>query len=117
MFIFYIILVCTVVFITVLKIAAMLFSEKLSLSREEITSYECGFEFKSRARLPFSFRYYLLTLVFLLFDLELVFLVFLPMSVFYRFSIRFFLVIFFFIIILLLGLAYEWLDGSLEWVI
>jgi len=107
MFIFYIVLIFTMLFIFFLKIAAMLLSEKTSLFREEITSYECGFEFKSRARLPFSFRYYLLTLIFLLFDLELVFLVFLPISFFFSFSVSSLLVLLFFLSVLILGLIYE----------
>ena len=44
--------------------------------REETTPYECGFEHHSLARVPFSLRYFFLTLVFLLFDLEIVLLVF-----------------------------------------
>ncbi len=53
--------------------------------REELTPYECGFEHHSLPRIPFSMRYFLLTLVFLLFDLEIVLLVFVSQILFSNF--------------------------------
>ena len=76
MFIALSVILCATIVVRVLKVISIFTSEKVILSREELTSYECGFEFKSNARVPFSFRYFLLTLVFLMFDLELIFLVF-----------------------------------------
>lgn len=61
-----------------LSLVAFLIREHLQLSREEISSYECGFEHAGHSRVPFSFRYFLLTLIFLVFDIEIVFLLFLP---------------------------------------
>jgi len=100
-------LTLTSIFIVVLKIAAVLVAEKPKLSREELTYYECGFESKSTSRIPFSFRYFLLTLIFLLFDLEILFLAIVPLNVFY--SVAFFevRVIMVFLLILVRGLAYE----------
>jgi len=57
-----------------LKLLSAGISESSSLMREELSSYECGFEHHNLSRLPFSFRYFLLTLIFLLFDLEVVLL-------------------------------------------
>lgn len=79
-----------------------------SFSREEVTSYECGFEQNSLARVPLSIRYFMLTLVFLLFDLEVMLLVFTPLD----FSIGFRsyyvgLVSVGFILILFAGLLFE----------
>ena len=114
MFIALSVILCVTIVVRVLKVISIFTSEKVILSREELTSYECGFEFKSSARLPFSFRYFLLTLVFLIFDLELIFLVFLPLKVFVSFQLKHLVLIAFFMVILILGLVYEWLDGALE---
>lgn len=58
--------------VLVLKFAAFLLREKALLNREEMSSYECGFEHHNVSRVPFSLRYFFLTLIFLLFDLEIV---------------------------------------------
>ncbi len=100
-----------------LKIVAYAVGEKVLLQREELTPYECGFEHHSLARIPFSLRYFFLTLIFLIFDLEILFLVFCPFVIYSSFRILSFLVIVFFICFLFLGLIYEWNDGTLEWVI
>jgi len=61
-----------------LKVLSFFISEKSPLMREEISSYECGFEHHSLSRVPFSLRYFFLTLIFLLFDLEIVLIMFIP---------------------------------------
>lgn len=86
-----------------------------SFSREEVTSYECGFEQYSLSRIPLSIRYFILTLVFLIFDLEIVLLVFSPFDIlrFINSSYAYFVSLSF-ILILTIGLLFEWYDGSLE---
>jgi len=64
--------------VSILRIASLAISEGVLLDREEVSAYECGFEHVSYSRLPFSFRYFFLTLIFLIFDIEVVFLLFLP---------------------------------------
>lgn len=103
--------------VVVLKLVSLLIRERVILTREELTSYECGFEHHGLSRIPFSLRYFFLTLIFLLFDLEIILLLFFPYS--FVFSLEFVSIfsVVVFIIILFLGLLYEWYDGSLEWVI
>lgn len=102
--------------IVLLKFVSFLVSEKVLLIREEVSSFECGFEHHNVARVPFSLRYFFLTLIFLLFDLEIVLIIFLPYILFsVNYVIRL-LILLTFIIILYLSLVYEWNDGSLEWV-
>nr|YP_010570397.1 NADH dehydrogenase subunit 3 [Ophiophthalmus serratus]UZG65885.1 NADH dehydrogenase subunit 3 [Ophiophthalmus serratus] len=77
--------------------------------------YECGFDPLNSSRLPFSFRFFLIAILFLIFDLEIALLIPLPFSLnftYYQNSI-FFLALF--IIILSIGLYYEWISGGLEW--
>jgi NADH-ubiquinone oxidoreductase chain 3 len=84
-----------------------LIAEKVLLNREELSPYECGFEHHNVSRIPFSLRYFFLTLIFLLFDLEIVLMLFIPYSIF---SFSFFVsivILVFFIFILFLRLIYE----------
>lgn len=103
--------------VVVLKLASLLLAESSLLMREELTSYECGFEHHRLSRVPFSLRYFFLTLIFLLFDLEIILLLFSPYSSFFSFSHASVFLIVSFVMFLFLGLLYEWKDGRLEWVI
>lgn len=113
-----IILFCAVVsafIVLLLKLVSSLICEATVLSRQELSPYECGFEHTGSSRVPFSLRYFFLTLLFLLFDLEIVLLLFMPML---SISLRVLSCVSFglcFISFLLLGLLYEYLDGTLEW--
>lgn len=107
MFIIRTLLALSFILILLLKIAAYFLSEKAPLMREEIRTYECGFEHHSLSRVPFSLRYFFLTLIFLLFDLEIVLMMFLPSLIFsvsYTFSL---LILSSFLVILFLSLIYE----------
>nr|YP_010555949.1 NADH dehydrogenase subunit 3 [Comatella stelligera]UYR95517.1 NADH dehydrogenase subunit 3 [Comatella stelligera] len=83
---------------------------------QKVSPYECGFDPLNSARVPFSFRFFLVAILFLLFDLEIALLFPLPYSLFLLFNS--FYVIFissFFLVLLTLGLIYEWINGGLEW--
>lgn len=116
MFLLIILRLLSFMLVVVLKLASILLAESSLLIREELTSYECGFEHHSLSRVPFSLRYFFLTLIFLLFDLEIILLLFSPYSSFFRFSYSSIFLIISFVLFLFLGLLYEWKDGSLEWV-
>nr|YP_009025029.1 NADH dehydrogenase subunit 3 [Pseudaesopia japonica]AHN95311.1 NADH dehydrogenase subunit 3 [Pseudaesopia japonica] len=84
-------------------------------NHEKLSPYECGFDPTSSARLPFSLRFFLVAILFLLFDLEIALLLPLPwadqlpnplLTFFWTCTI---------LILLTLGLAYEWAQGGLEW--
>jgi len=90
-----------------LKIVSYFISEKVLLNREELRPYECGFEHHNVSRIPFSLRYFFLTLIFLLFDLEIVLILFIPYSLFtVSFTVSL-LVLLCFLLILFLSLLYE----------
>ena len=96
-------------------ILASLLSKKSILDREKCSPYECGFNPKGSARLPFSLRFFLIAVIFLIFDVEITLL--LPIA-----SILNIVNIFswlitrtLFLLILLIGLYYEWYQGALEW--
>ena len=76
-------------------------------NREENRRYECGFEQNTIARIPISIRYFMLTLVFLVFDIEIILLVFAPIELFMGSGLIVRLVSILFIILLFIGLLIE----------
>lgn len=77
-------------------------------------AYECGIPAFKDARLPFDVRYYLVAILFILFDLETAFLF--PWAVSLRkIGLPGFYAMAFFIAVLVLGFIYEWRKGALEW--
>lgn len=76
--------------------------------------YECGFAPYQDARLPFDVRFYLVAILFILFDLEIAYLV--PWSAVFRdLSWAPFAAMGFFVLLLIVGFVYEWKKGALEW--
>lgn len=83
-------------------------------SREKLTPYECGIVPVGNARERFSVSFYLVGMLFILFDVEVVFLY--PWAVVYKDLKWFgFLEMFFYIAILLAGYIYVWKKGALDW--
>lgn len=91
-------------------------TKKFLWDRENLRSFECGFNTKDQGLLPFRFRFYLLANIFLVFDVELIllfpFIVKFLGSLFWIYSLIFSI----FLFILSLGLFYEWNQKMLEWV-
>nr|YP_010242273.1 NADH dehydrogenase subunit 3 [Torpedo marmorata]QTJ25406.1 NADH dehydrogenase subunit 3 [Torpedo marmorata] len=82
---------------------------------EKLTPFECGFDPLGTARLPFSIRFFLVAILFLLFDLEIALLLPLPWADQLNNPTLTILWAAIIIILLTLGLIYEWLQGGLEW--
>ena len=81
---------------------------------EKLSPYECGFEAFEDARMKFDVRYYLVAILFILFDLEIAFLF--PWAIVLReLGLFGFLAMMVFLGILLVGFVYEWMKGALEW--
>lgn len=105
-------------FLTVgLIIISIFLGQRSRRNRDKLVAFECGFDPIRRSRSPFSFRFFLLALLFLIFDVEVV----LIFSFCYRLKISFLalsgwsLVFFFlFFLILLLGLVHEANEGALR---
>ncbi len=82
--------------------------------QEKLSPYECGFEAFEDARMKFDVRYYLVAILFIIFDLEIAFLF--PWGVVLReIGLFGFLAMVVFLGILVVGFAYEWKKGALEW--
>ncbi|MEO5362049.1 MAG: NADH-quinone oxidoreductase subunit A [Magnetococcus sp. DMHC-8] len=81
---------------------------------EKSAQYECGFAPLSRVRLPFDVRFYLLSILFVVFDIEAAFLF--PWAVaFKEIGVAGFVEMLLFLLVLLVGYAYLWKKGALEW--
>ena len=87
---------------------------------EKLSPYECGFEAFEDARMKFDVRYYLIAILFILFDLEIAFLV--PWATIFKdivasdtIKIFGFVEMLVFIAILVVGFIYAWVKGALEW--
>jgi NADH-quinone oxidoreductase subunit A len=81
---------------------------------EKLSPYECGFEAFEDARMKFDVRYYLVAILFILFDLEIAFL-FPWAAVINEIGFAGFLSMMLFLAILTVGFIYEWMKGALEW--
>nr|UYG54274.1 NADH dehydrogenase subunit 3 [Leptocoma sericea]UYG54277.1 NADH dehydrogenase subunit 3 [Leptocoma sericea]UYG54281.1 NADH dehydrogenase subunit 3 [Leptocoma sericea]UYG54296.1 NADH dehydrogenase subunit 3 [Leptocoma sericea]UYG54300.1 NADH dehydrogenase subunit 3 [Leptocoma sericea] len=82
---------------------------------EKLSPYECGFDPLGSARLPFSIRFFLVAILFLLFDLEIALLLPLPWATQLQSPITTLTLASSLILLLILGLIYEWIQGGLEW--
>nr|YP_010852308.1 NADH dehydrogenase subunit 3 [Desmaulus extinctorium]WGH72840.1 NADH dehydrogenase subunit 3 [Desmaulus extinctorium] len=83
--------------------------------REKSSPFECGFDPISSARLPFSLRFFLLAIIFLVFDVEIVLLFPVLSVLMVSFSLSLVLGAVLFLFVLILGLFHEWQEGSLDW--
>ena len=98
-------------------VAPMVLGKLLGPSRpdpEKLSPYECGFEAFEDARMKFDVRYYLVAILFILFDLEIAFLF--PWAVALNdIGLAGFVAMMLFLGILVVGFVYEWMKGALEW--
>jgi NADH-quinone oxidoreductase subunit A len=87
---------------------------------EKLSPYECGFEAFEDARMKFDVRYYLIAIIFILFDLEIAFLF--PWAAIFKEIVETpaiklfgFVEMMVFVVILVVGYVYAWAKGALEW--
>lgn len=99
----------SLIIIALPKLLAKNIPEKAKLS-----GYECGFDPFSDARGKFDVRFYLVAILFIIFDLEITFLI--PWSIsLKKIGAAGFYSMMFFLIMLIVGFVYEWRKGALEW--
>nr|YP_010029075.1 NADH dehydrogenase subunit 3 [Lamottemys okuensis]QOU09955.1 NADH dehydrogenase subunit 3 [Lamottemys okuensis] len=109
------IVLLTNVFLSLILIMIAFWLPQMNLYSEKANPYECGFDPTSSARLPFSMKFFLVAITFLLFDLEIALLLPLPWAVQTTNTMTMTLMALILITILSIGLAYEWSQKGLEW--
>nr|YP_010626018.1 NADH dehydrogenase subunit 3 [Inocellia elegans]WBK02777.1 NADH dehydrogenase subunit 3 [Inocellia elegans] len=99
----------------IMMIICSIISKKTFMDREKNSPFECGFDPMNSARIPFSMHFFLIAVIFLIFDVEIT-LIF-PLIMVFNFTIllNWILINLFFMIILLLGIYHEWNQGALDW--
>nr|QLY90311.1 NADH dehydrogenase subunit 3 [Simulium angustipes] len=94
---------------------ASILSKKATIDREKSSPFECGFDPINSARLPFSLRFFLIAIIFLIFDVEIALILPTVMILNTSNMIWWSSTTLFFIFILLIGLYHEWNQGALNW--
>ncbi len=104
--------VATVIAVALLALGSVLGPK--SPGADKMSPYECGFEAFEDARMQFDVRYYLFAILFIVFDLEIAFLV--PWAVvFTKIGVLALIEVAMFLVLLLIGFVYAWKKGALEW--
>ncbi|YP_009170638.1 NADH dehydrogenase subunit 3 (mitochondrion) [Phlebotomus papatasi] len=116
---FSLLMITSIVFLisfVVMGLASIL-SKKTIIDREKNSPFECGFDPKVNSRLPFSLQFYLIGIIFLIFDIEIALL--LPMILSFKISnISIWMwTSIIFLLILIIGLFHEWYQGALNWTV
>nr|APT41483.1 NADH dehydrogenase subunit 3 [Viannamyia furcata] len=110
-------LIASIIFIlsNIIMLLAAILSKKSLIDREKSSPFECGFDPKTTSRLPFSLQFYLIAIIFLIFDIEIALL--LPMILSFNIShlTLWTATSILFLLILILGLFHEWIMGALHW--
>nr|YP_010454189.1 NADH dehydrogenase subunit 3 [Sepietta neglecta]QXJ42218.1 NADH dehydrogenase subunit 3 [Sepietta neglecta] len=98
-----------------LLILGLIINKRSYKDREKNSPFECGFDPSIYTRAPFSMRFFLLAVIFLIFDVEIILLMPLTMNIMQSNTHWPLTSSIIFLIILLMGLLHEWNQGSLNW--
>lgn len=103
------------IILSLILISVAFWLPQINLYTEKANPYECGFDPSSSARLPFSIKFFLVAITFLLFDLEIALLLPLPWAIQTTNTNVIIISALILVTILSLGLTYEWTQKGLEW--
>nr|AQP27931.1 NADH dehydrogenase subunit 3 [Microcerotermes sp. 3 TB-2017]AQP30526.1 NADH dehydrogenase subunit 3 [Microcerotermes sp. 1 TB-2017] len=105
----------TILLSSAIMVLTTLISKKINEDREKSSPFECGFDPKGSARLPFSSRFFLIAVIFMIFDVEIALLLPMPITMMTSNIKSWMAISSVFLLILIIGLYHEWNQGSLEW--
>uniref|UniRef100_A0A6M9ZX11 NADH-ubiquinone oxidoreductase chain 3 n=1 Tax=Mileewa margheritae TaxID=700721 RepID=A0A6M9ZX11_9HEMI len=99
----------------IILITVMLVSKKSIIDTQKSSPFECGFNPTSYKRLPFSIHFFLIAVIFLIFDIEIIIIVPVIFTLKTSFMIDWINTVTSLIMVLILGLYHEWKNGMLKW--
>nr|YP_010866026.1 NADH dehydrogenase subunit 3 [Piezodorus guildinii]WGT93134.1 NADH dehydrogenase subunit 3 [Piezodorus guildinii]DAZ87553.1 TPA_asm: NADH dehydrogenase subunit 3 [Piezodorus guildinii] len=109
----------TIMMASMISIIMMMMCTVISKSskkdKEKLSPFECGFDPMSSARTPFSIQFFLIAVLFLIFDIEIAILLPIIMTMKLSLSKTWIFTMTSFILVLIMGLYHEWNNGVLEW--
>nr|YP_009711629.1 NADH dehydrogenase subunit 3 [Aphis glycines]QGA47171.1 NADH dehydrogenase subunit 3 [Aphis glycines] len=99
----------------ILLIIMILINMKMKFNHNKSAPFECGFDPFNKSRIPFSLNFYLIAIIFLIFDIEIS--IILPMILNFKISNMFYFNMMFmiFFMFMIITIFYEWKFGSLNW--
>nr|WIL10217.1 NADH dehydrogenase subunit 3 [Stenocladius bicoloripes] len=94
---------------------SMFISKKMNMDREKKSPFECGFDPMNSSRMPFSIHFFLIAVIFLIFDVEITLMF--PLIIMMKLNnpMTLMMLTSMFLLILLLGLYHEWNQEALSW--
>nr|QKK69265.1 NADH dehydrogenase subunit 3 [Anterhynchium aff. flavomarginatum HB]QKK69278.1 NADH dehydrogenase subunit 3 [Anterhynchium aff. flavomarginatum SC] len=105
------------ILISILILINFLLSKKSTMDREKPSPFECGFNPITSARLPFTIQFFIIMIIFLIFDIEIIILIPLIPTLQLNLNLStWFLTFLIILIILFLGLIWEWNEQSTTWI-
>nr|YP_009710893.1 NADH dehydrogenase subunit 3 [Ptilonyssus chloris]QGA47496.1 NADH dehydrogenase subunit 3 [Ptilonyssus chloris] len=96
-----------------LYIIPMFFNKKLLFMKNKLTLFECGFDMMSNTRIPFSIHFFKICLIFIIFDIEVIMILPIPMMNYSNWMYMW--IMYMMIIIFILSLLIEWQQNALSW--
>nr|ARH54474.1 NADH dehydrogenase subunit 3 [Melasis buprestoides] len=108
-------MIITLIISNIMMMIASLLSKKTFMDREKTSPFECGFDPKSSARIPFSLQFFLIAMMFLIFDIEITLILPFIYSMKTINMTNMIITYLSLIAILLVGLLHEWNQGMLNW--
>nr|YP_004021396.1 NADH dehydrogenase subunit 3 [Phobaeticus serratipes]BAJ24536.1 NADH dehydrogenase subunit 3 [Phobaeticus serratipes] len=105
----------TMIIVNIMMMLNMYISKKMTMDREKNSPFECGFDPTSSSRIPFSLKFFMIAVIFLIFDIEIALM--LPLMPTMNLSEMMYWSIssLMFITMLIIGLYHEWNQGALNW--
>nr|ARO34925.1 NADH dehydrogenase subunit 3 [Janus compressus] len=104
-----------ILLISIMLILNFYISKKKCMDREKSSPFECGFDPISSTRAPFSLRFYLISVIFLIFDIEIIILFPMIPSLWFSNPMNWLITSLLFSLMLIMGIFIEWKEGSLYW--
>nr|YP_010321786.1 NADH dehydrogenase subunit 3 [Stenochironomus gibbus]UKO32974.1 NADH dehydrogenase subunit 3 [Stenochironomus gibbus] len=100
---------------SLIMLISSLLSKKKEKKKENCAPFECGFDNFCSTRMPFSIKFFLIAIIFLIFDVEIALILPLIITIKYSNMLMWTMTNFIFLFILFIGLIFEWQQGSLNW--